>query len=79
MKTLLIAAASVALLTALPAQAADLAATAASLRDKALADPTAWDVLDSLTGSIASPADWAQEHDHYLYGGPKREDSRTGD
>ncbi|WP_421930941.1 M20/M25/M40 family metallo-hydrolase [Phenylobacterium sp.] len=52
MKTLLTAAACAALLTALPAQAADLAATAASLRDKALSDPTAWDVLESLTTEV---------------------------
>jgi hypothetical protein len=37
--------------------------------------PTAWDVLDSLTGSIAAPEDWAQEHVHYLYGTPIREES----
>ena len=54
MKNLLIAAASVALLTALPAQAADLAATAASLRDKALTDPTAWTVLESLTTEVGA-------------------------
>ncbi len=34
---------------------------------------TAWDVLDGLTGSIAAPPDWAEEHDHYLYGTPKRQ------
>lgn len=39
------------------------------------AQPTAWDLLDSLAGSIAAPADWALEHDHYLYGTPKRERS----
>ncbi|CAN5229289.1 M28 family metallopeptidase [soil metagenome] len=71
MKSLLIAAASAALLTALPAQAADLGTTAASLRDKALADPTAWDVLESLTTEVGarpvgSPAmtrakDWSVE------------------
>lgn len=33
---------------------------------------TAWDVLDELTGSIAAPPDWAEEHDHYLYDTPKR-------
>ncbi len=33
---------------------------------------TAWDVLDRLTGSIEGPGDWASEHDHYLYGTPKR-------
>ncbi|MEO0534675.1 MAG: hypothetical protein AAF215_12520 [Cyanobacteria bacterium P01_A01_bin.123] len=31
-----------------------------------------WDVLDSLTGSVEAPADWSVEHDHYLYGTPKR-------
>ena len=34
---------------------------------------TAWDVLDGLAGSVAAPPDWAEEHDHYLYGTPKRE------
>lgn len=33
---------------------------------------TAWDVLDSLAGSVDAPPDWAEEHDHYLYGTPKR-------
>jgi hypothetical protein len=32
----------------------------------------AFDVLEALTGSIEAPADWAAEHDHYLYGTPKR-------
>jgi hypothetical protein len=32
----------------------------------------AFAVLESLTGSIEAPADWAAEHDHYLYGTPKR-------
>ena len=34
---------------------------------------TAWDVLDGLAGSVVAPPDWAVEHDHYLYGAPKRE------
>ena len=34
---------------------------------------TAWDVLDELTGSITAPPDWAEEHDHYFYGTPKRQ------
>ena len=41
----------------------------------ATAQPTVWDLLDTLAGSVAAPADWAQEHDHYLYGTPKRERS----
>lgn len=54
MKTLLIATACAALLAAVPAQAADLAATAAALRDKALSDPTAWEVLESLTTEVGA-------------------------
>jgi hypothetical protein len=33
-----------------------------------------WDVLEALTGNIEAPADWSAEHDHYLYGTPKREE-----
>ncbi len=33
----------------------------------------AWDVLESLTGTTEAPADWSTEHDHYLYGTPKRQ------
>jgi hypothetical protein len=29
-------------------------------------------VLEALAGSIEAPADWSSEHDHYLYGTPKR-------
>jgi hypothetical protein len=31
----------------------------------------AWDVLESLAGTIDAPDDWSSEHDHYLYGTPK--------
>ena len=31
----------------------------------------AWDILDTMTGSIEGPEDWAKEHDHYLYGTQK--------
>ncbi len=34
----------------------------------------AWDVLDELTGTVEAPSDWSSEHDHYLYGAPKRGD-----
>jgi hypothetical protein len=37
----------------------------------------AWDVLDSLTGTVEAPADWSAEHDHYLYGTPKRQESNS--
>lgn len=32
----------------------------------------AWDVLEEFAGTIDAPADWSVEHDHYLYGTPKR-------
>lgn len=35
----------------------------------------AWDVLDTLTGSVEAPTDWSEEHDHYLYGTPRRRPS----
>jgi hypothetical protein len=31
-------------------------------------------VLESLIGTVDAPSDWAEEHDHYLYGTPKRKD-----
>jgi hypothetical protein len=36
-------------------------------------DMNIWDLLESLTGVIEAPDDWAGEHDHYLYGTPKRQ------
>ena len=33
----------------------------------------AWEVLEALTGTVEAPTDWAIEHDHYLYGTPKRQ------
>ena len=33
----------------------------------------AWTLLESLTGTIQAPPDWSSEHDHYLYGTPKRQ------
>jgi hypothetical protein len=29
-------------------------------------------VLEKLAGSVEAPVDWSAEHDHYLYGTPKR-------
>jgi len=31
-----------------------------------------WLVLESLVGRVEGPEDWALEHDHYIYGTPKR-------
>lgn len=36
------------------------------------AEGNAWDTLAGMAGSIEAPADWSSEHDHYLYGSPKR-------
>jgi hypothetical protein len=37
----------------------------------------AWDVLESLTGTVEAPADWSAEHDHYLYGTPKHQETES--
>ncbi|MEO0375356.1 MAG: hypothetical protein AAF329_12180 [Cyanobacteria bacterium P01_A01_bin.17] len=37
----------------------------------------AWDVLESLTGTVEAPADWSAEHDHYLYSTPKHPESES--
>ena len=37
----------------------------------------AWDVLESLAGTVEAPADWSAEHDHYLYGTPKHSESES--
>ena len=31
-----------------------------------------WDVLDEFTGKVDGPKDWSENHDHYLYGVPKK-------
>ena len=31
----------------------------------------AWDVLESLTGTIEATTDWSAEHNHYLHNTPK--------
>ncbi len=31
-----------------------------------------WDLLETLAGTVGAPSDWSAEHDHYLYGTPKR-------
>ncbi len=37
-----------------------------------LAEGGVWDLLEHAAGTVEMPADWASEHDHYLYGTPKR-------
>lgn len=36
------------------------------------ASKNAWDLLEEMAGTYESPEDWSKEHDHYLYGTPKR-------
>lgn len=35
-------------------------------------EPSIWEKLQELAGTVEGPADWAENHDHYLYGTPKR-------
>ena len=35
-------------------------------------DQDGWDIIENLIGTGEAPEDWAIEHDHYLYGLPKR-------
>lgn len=47
-----------------------------TLRQQHLQSPdNAWDVLESLTGTVEAPSDWSAEHDHYLYGVPKQQET----
>ncbi|NMF86568.1 hypothetical protein [Nodosilinea sp. P-1105] len=49
-----------------------------TLRQQHLQDSgNAWDVLESLTGTVEAPSDWSIEHDHYLYGTPKRQEAES--
>ena len=50
-----------------------------TIRDIAppVAEGDAWEVLEALTGTCEAPTDWASEHDHYLYGTPKRRPDST--
>lgn len=40
--------------------------------EEALPEGGVWDLLEQAAGTVEMPADWASEHDHYLYGTPKR-------
>lgn len=48
-----------------------------TLRQQHLKASNAWDVLESLTGTVEAPTDWSAEHDHYLYGTPKRQEPES--
>lgn len=36
--------------------------------------PGSWDWLREMSGCIDGPTDWAENHDHYLYGTPKHDE-----
>ena len=36
------------------------------------APPTIWDKLRGIAGTVEGPEDWAENHDHYIHGTPKR-------
>ncbi len=40
---------------------------------EAIDKKSVWEVLSEFSGKVEGPKDWSQEHDHYLYGVPKRE------
>lgn len=41
--------------------------------EQSAASGDAWDVLEAMTGTVEAPSDWSSQHDHYLYGTPKRQ------
>jgi hypothetical protein len=41
-------------------------------QEKPLPAGGVWDLLEQAAGTVEMPADWASEHDHYLYGTSKR-------
>jgi len=40
--------------------------------EKGEQQPTIWDKLLAIAGTIEGPEDWAENHDHYIHGTPKR-------
>jgi hypothetical protein len=45
-------------------------------RKEAMGKQSLWNVLSEFSGTVEGPEDWSEEHDHYLYGVPKREKGR---
>ncbi len=54
-----------------PDEIEQLAAWLVTYRE--MAPASAFSVLREAAGSLEMPSDWAQQHDHYLTGAPKRE------
>jgi len=38
-------------------------------------DTDVWSLLAQLAGTLEAPSDWSSEHDHYLYGTPKQQET----
>ena len=41
-------------------------------QEKQSSDKNAWELLEEMAGTYEAPEDWSSEHDHYLYGTPKK-------
>ncbi|HST62325.1 MAG TPA: hypothetical protein VLK84_26715 [Longimicrobium sp.] len=48
--------------------------TEPSTEEQPAPEADALGVLEKLMGTVQAPSDWAAQHDHYLYGTPKRAD-----
>lgn len=46
-------------------------------RKEETGEQSLWDTLNKFSGKVEGPEDWSKEHDHYLYGVPKREKGCT--
>lgn len=56
-----------------PAPLPEGAEVQVEIRDHGEPAPTIWDKLRKLAGTVEGlPSDMAENHDHYLYGTPKR-------
>ena len=50
----------------------EIPAEAAAEPEFVIPEGNLWDLLEHFAGTVEMPADWSSEHDHYLYGTPKR-------
>jgi len=41
-------------------------------KEVSLEKKSLWNIIDDIIGKVDGPSDWSEEHDHYLYGTPKR-------
>jgi len=55
-----------------PAQLPEGAEVQVAVVEGAAAEPTIWDKLRAIAGTVEAPEDWARNHDHYIHGTPKR-------